>query len=156
MPPLQSLLSEDLRGKHSRHCRSARPATSTHHISLSNQSHSLAGSSRACIRADQGRLGYFGARKLGFVTARPIARGIRYAFPLHCRISRISPVHASGSADQQSAAEVGCENDIGAAFGTIDSADCCGSKARSPSFRRSHPLPLYDGQSYRHALRVRT
>src|SRR6266576_2144605 len=74
----------------------------------------------ASIRADQGRVGYLGARKLRFATTRSIAGGIRHALPLHRRISRISPVHAAGSFYQQSAAEVGCGNGIGAAPGTID------------------------------------
>jgi len=54
--------------------------------------------------------------------------GVCYALPLHRRISRISSVHAAGGLYQQSAAEVGCGNGIGAAPWTIDPPDCCGSK----------------------------
>jgi len=39
-------------------------ATSADHLSLSQQGHSLAGGSGACLRADSHRVGYFGAGRL--------------------------------------------------------------------------------------------
>src|SRR5205807_9276941 len=49
----RNLPSEDLKERDSRYRRSARPARSADHLSLSQQGHSLAGRRGICFRADR-------------------------------------------------------------------------------------------------------